>query len=70
MQGLPVRSACLRPPQAVMSHGMLTAGAACGCILRCRFVQCYSCGNPETVIKVRKRNELIELKCKACGAVR
>lgn len=34
-----------------------------------KFVQCYSCGNPETVIKVRKRNELIELKCKACGAV-
>ena len=37
---------------------------------RCRFVQCYSCGNPETVIKIRKRSEMIELKCKACGFVR
>jgi len=35
-----------------------------------RFVQCYSCGNPETVIKIRKRSETIELKCKACGFVR
>ena len=35
-----------------------------------RFVQCYSCGNPETVIKIRKKNETIELKCKACGHVR
>ncbi|KAL4451517.1 hypothetical protein ABPG75_007179 [Micractinium tetrahymenae] len=34
-----------------------------------KFVQCYSCGNPETVIKIRKRTETIELKCKACGAV-
>ncbi|PRW20878.1 eukaryotic translation initiation factor 5 [Chlorella sorokiniana] len=34
-----------------------------------KFVQCYSCGNPETVIKIRKRSESIELKCKACGAV-
>jgi translation initiation factor 5 len=32
-----------------------------------RFVQCYSCGNPETVIKIKK--ELLHLKCKACGAV-
>ena len=30
-------------------------------------MQCYSCGNPETVVKVRKEN--IFLKCKACGAV-
>ena len=35
-----------------------------------RFVQCYSCGNPETVIKIRKKSETIELKCKACGHVR
>lgn len=34
-----------------------------------KFVQCYSCGNPETVIKIRKRTECIELKCKACGFV-
>ncbi|KAI7841801.1 hypothetical protein COHA_004525 [Chlorella ohadii] len=34
-----------------------------------KFVQCYSCGNPETVIKIRKRSETIELKCKACGFV-
>lgn len=33
----------------------------------CRYVQCYSCGNPETVIKIKK--DLISLKCKACGAV-
>lgn len=33
-------------------------------------MQCYSCGNPETVIKIRKRSETIELKCKACGFVR
>lgn len=32
-----------------------------------KYVQCYSCGNPETVIKVKK--DLISLKCKACGAV-
>ncbi|KAK9832811.1 hypothetical protein WJX81_003597 [Elliptochloris bilobata] len=32
-----------------------------------KYVQCYSCGNPETVVKVRKEN--IFLKCKACGAV-
>jgi ribosomal protein S27E len=32
-----------------------------------KYVQCYSCGNPETVVKVRKEN--ISLKCKACGAV-
>jgi translation initiation factor 5 len=30
-----------------------------------KYVQCYSCGNPETVIKIRK--ECIFLKCKACG---
>jgi len=33
-----------------------------------RFVQCFSCGNPETVVQVSKR-ETIHLKCKACGAV-
>lgn len=43
---------------------------ACRCRLARRFVQCYSCGNPETVIKIRKRTECIELKCKACGFVR
>ncbi len=32
-----------------------------------KYVQCYSCGNPETVVKIRKDN--IFLKCKACGAV-
>ncbi len=30
-------------------------------------MQCYSCGNPETVVKLKKEN--ISLKCKACGAV-
>lgn len=30
-----------------------------------KYVQCYSCGNPETVVKVRR--ECIFLKCKACG---
>ena len=30
-----------------------------------KYVQCYKCGNPETVIKIRK--ECIHLKCKACG---
>ena len=30
-----------------------------------RYVQCYSCSNPETVVKIRK--ECIHLKCKACG---
>lgn len=33
-----------------------------------KFVQCYSCGNPETMIKIDKRDN-ITLKCKACGAV-
>ena len=33
-----------------------------------RFVQCHSCGNPETVINISKR-ETIHLKCKACGHV-
>ncbi len=32
-----------------------------------KYVQCYSCGNPETVIKIKK--DFISLKCKACGAV-
>ena len=32
-----------------------------------KFVQCYSCGNPETVVKIDKRDN-ITLKCKACGA--
>lgn len=30
-----------------------------------KYVQCYKCGNPETVVKIRKEN--IFLKCKACG---
>lgn len=30
-----------------------------------KYVQCFSCGNPETVIKIRR--ECIFLKCKACG---
>ncbi|WZN66705.1 eukaryotic translation initiation factor eIF5 [Chloropicon roscoffensis] len=33
-----------------------------------KFVQCYSCGNPETVIEVDKR-DFITLTCKACGHV-
>jgi len=33
-----------------------------------KFVQCYACGNPETVIEVDKR-ENITLTCKACGHV-
>lgn len=32
-----------------------------------KYVQCHKCGNPETVMKIRK--ECIFLKCKACGAV-
>jgi len=32
-----------------------------------KYVQCYSCGNPETVVKVKR--ECISLKCKACGFV-
>jgi translation initiation factor 5 len=32
-----------------------------------RYVQCYNCGNPETIVKVRK--EKITLKCKACGHI-
>ena len=32
-----------------------------------KFVQCYSCGNPETTIKIRK--ELLHLKCKVCVRV-
>eukprot|EP00958_Prasinococcus_capsulatus_P022152 scaffold3091_cov349-Prasinococcus_capsulatus_cf.AAC.5 len=31
-----------------------------------KFVQCYSCGNPETVMKIDKR-QCILLDCKACG---
>jgi len=31
-----------------------------------KYVQCYSCGNPETVIKIKR--EAIRLKCKACGS--
>ena len=33
-----------------------------------KYVQCYSCNNPETTIRVKK--DFITLKCKACGAVR
>ena len=33
-----------------------------------RFVQCFSCGNPETMIEISKR-DTIHLKCKACGAL-
>jgi translation initiation factor 5 len=32
-----------------------------------KYVQCYECGNPETVVKIKKEN--IHLKCKACGFV-
>ena len=32
-----------------------------------RYVCCYSCGNPETQIKIKK--DFIHLKCKACGFV-
>jgi translation initiation factor 5 len=32
-----------------------------------KYVQCYGCGNPETVVKIKKEN--IYLKCKACGHV-
>ena len=34
-----------------------------------KFVQCFSCGNPETVFSIDKRTELISMKCKACGHV-
>ncbi|GAQ92007.1 Translation initiation factor 5 [Klebsormidium nitens] len=33
-----------------------------------RFVQCYACGNPETVVNIDKAQN-IQLLCKACGAV-
>mmetsp|Transcript_40084 Transcript_40084/g.102574 ORF Transcript_40084/g.102574 Transcript_40084/m.102574 type:complete len:482 (+) Transcript_40084:573-2018(+) len=33
-----------------------------------KYVQCYSCGNPETVVNIDKK-DFIFLKCKACGAV-
>ena len=33
-----------------------------------KFVQCYACGNPETIIEVDKRGN-ITLTCKACGHV-
>jgi translation initiation factor 5 len=37
-----------------------------GCVAwKHRYVQCYDCGNPETIIKIKK--EFIYLKCKACG---
>ena len=32
-----------------------------------KYVQCYSCGNPETVVRLKR--DLVSLKCKACGAV-
>ena len=32
-----------------------------------KYVQCYSCGNPETVVKIKR--DTITLKCKACGAL-
>ena len=32
-----------------------------------KYVQCYSCGNPETTVKIKK--DFIYLKCKACGYV-
>ena len=32
-----------------------------------KYVQCYSCGNPETVVKIKREDIL--LKCKACGFV-
>eukprot|EP00239_Pterosperma_sp_CCMP1384_P009862 CAMPEP_0197861166 /NCGR_PEP_ID=MMETSP1438-20131217/37043_1 /TAXON_ID=1461541 /ORGANISM="Pterosperma sp., Strain CCMP1384" /LENGTH=462 /DNA_ID=CAMNT_0043478255 /DNA_START=332 /DNA_END=1720 /DNA_ORIENTATION=+ len=33
-----------------------------------KFVQCYACGNPETVIQITK-GECIQLQCKACGNI-
>ena len=30
-------------------------------------MQCYQCGNPETVVKIKR--DFISLKCKACGEV-
>ena len=32
-----------------------------------KYVQCYACGNPETVVRLKR--DLVSLKCKACGAV-
>lgn len=32
-----------------------------------KYVQCYDCGNPETVVTIKREN--IFLKCKACGHV-
>ena len=32
-----------------------------------KYVQCYDCGNPETIVKIKR--ESILLVCKACGFV-
>lgn len=32
-----------------------------------KYVQCYHCGNPETVVSIKREN--IFLKCKACGHI-
>jgi translation initiation factor 5 len=32
------------------------------------YVQCYGCGNPETVVKIKKKAD-IRLHCRACGNV-
>lgn len=63
-----------RPHRLASRHVAPCTNVLCACwpltpsppFLR-RYVQCYSCGNPETVVKIRKEN--IQLKCKACGFV-
>lgn len=37
-----------------------------GLIMLCP-MQCYQCGNPETMVKIKR--DFISLKCKACGEV-
>ena len=49
-----------------LDHGPLQLGDILEGFIK-KYVQCYSCGNPETQIKIKKEN--ITLKCKACGAV-
>jgi hypothetical protein len=71
---VPGSSINCRPHRLAGIHVALRTNVLCACsplthsppFLR-RYVQCYSCGNPETVVKIRKEN--IQLKCKACGFV-
>lgn len=56
-----------RPPLLPAPPRALAPSELCEGFIK-KYVQCYSCGNPETTIRVKK--DFITLKCKACGAVR